>query len=354
MALQIGYGLITGQRPAGSAMSWEEVYDDVLHLVRVAEAAGFDSAWTSEHHFTDDGYMSPLLTAMAAMAVQTSSIALGTNVLLAPLHHPLAVAEQAALVDVLSRGRLLLGLAIGYRDEEFDAYGVAKAERVPRLVEHVELCRKAWTGEPFSHHGPTVDVDDLVVRPTPTRPPPLWLGGWVDESVRRAGRLGDGYLSPIGDLDDTRRRVAILDHEADAAGRDVVGIGTATFVAVHESGAVPTAVSAGLAHMMATYEEWYGSSSDSGGGRDVGTMIGQMRATELPAGVAAGTPQQVIDALGPLASAFPDREHHLVVRLHYPGMGRAEAEDHIGLFADEVTPELRRLGASDRQPVGAP
>lgn len=343
MALFIDYGLVSAQR-AGTR-TWQDEYDDVLALAAAAEAAGFDGFWVTEHHFTDDGYLSALFPVLAAVSQVTKRMTLGTNVALAPLYHPLRFAEDAAAVDLLSHGRLLIGMAIGYRDEEFAALGVAKHERVARLRECVELCRLAWTGERFSYRGPTVAVDDLVVRPVPPGPPPLWLGGWVDQAIRRAGQIADGYISPLGDLDDTRARVDVLDTAAAAAGRAVrLPIGTATWVVVTD-GTVPEWASLGVGHLYENYDAWYSSSSDEGGGSAVGQMIHAMRSgvtSGLPPGVAAGSAAQVLEALTPLATAFSgDRDHRLCVRLAYPGMTRPQVLDHIARFAEEVLPGLR-------------
>lgn len=298
MALFVDYGLVSAQR-AGSR-SWQEEYDDVLALATTVEAAGFDGFWVTEHHFTGDGYMSALFPVLAALSQVTSRLTLGTNVALAPLYHPLRFAEDAAAVDLLSHGRLLLGLAIGYRDEEFAALGVPKGERVARLRECVEICRLAWTGERFSYDGPTVQVDDLVVRPVPPGPPPLWLGGWVDDAVRRAGRLGDGYISPVGDLDDTRRRVRLLDE----SGRTGLPIATATWVIVTD-GAAPAGAVAGVGHLYENYEAWYSSSSDEGGGSEVGTMIKALPRRAFRCSPARQPPQSSNDSSPDTRPAVP-------------------------------------------------
>ena len=346
MALLIDYGLVTAQRSPDDPTSWTQVYDDVLAVAGAVEAAGFDGLWVSEHHFTDDGYMSGLFPVLGALAASTTSLALGTNVALAPLYNPLRLAEDAAVVDLLSHGRLLLGLAIGYRDEEFDALGVPKRERVARLVECVEICRKAWTGERFDHAGVTTTVEGLVVRPAPATPPPLWLGGWVDATIERAARLGDGYISPVGDLADTEYRVEVLDRASELAGRSApLPIATATWCAMSAS----ASVSRGVAHLYDRYANWYSSSTDVGGGQAVGEMISQilgMPTEHLPPTIVSGSPEQVLEALLPLATRFSgSRDHRLCVRLQYPGMARSEVLEQIEAFATEVAPELRRAAA---------
>src|SRR5438270_642805 len=297
MTLHVGYGLVAAQRIPGSSQSWAEVYDDALAVAEAVDEAGFDTLWVTEHHFTDDGYLSALFPMLGAMAARTSRAVLGTNVALAPILNPLRLAEDAAAVATIAGGRFLLGLGIGYRDEEFSALGVPKAERVPRLVEAIEVCRAAWTGEPFAYDGPTVHVDGLTVRPAPPGPPQIWTGGWVEAAVRRASRLADGYISPVGGLSDTRRRVAMLGPGT--------GIATTTFLCVTPDGSLPDAMAPALAHVFDRYAQWYGSSSDQEGGRSVAEMIRTGAGGGDPtAGIVLGTPDTVAAALEPLASAF--------------------------------------------------
>lgn len=340
MSLHIGYGLIAAQRIPGSSQSWSEVYDDALAVTEAVDEAGFDSLWVTEHHFTDDGYLSALFPMLGAMAARTSRVVLGTNVALAPLYQPLRLAEDAAAVATLAGGRFLLGLGIGYRDEEFSALGVPKRERVPRLVECVEVCRAAWTGEPFTYQGPTVDVDGLVVRPAPPGPPEIWTGGWVDAAVTRATQVADGYISPVGGLTDTRRRVAMLG--------PTTGIATTTFVCVTPDGSLPASMGPSLAHVFDRYAQWYGSSSDDEGGRSVAERIRTGQGADEPtAGIVLGTAEQVAEQLEPLAAAFAgERVHHLVVRMHQPGVPRAELVAQARLFGAEVIPRLRAAASN--------
>src|SRR2546428_750261 len=183
MTVQVGIGLFTAQVPPNSDRTFAREYREMLDMVRLAETLGCDSAWVSEQHGAGDGYMSSLLPTLAAMAAATERIKLGTGVLLTPFHHPLRLAEDAAVVDLLSGGRLILGLGLGWREEEFRMFGVPLAERVRRTVETVEILRKAWTGERFSHEGKVYSFDRVKVTPAPDRPDggpiPVYLGGVV-------------------------------------------------------------------------------------------------------------------------------------------------------------------------------
>src|SRR5213593_3677377 len=153
MAVRIGIGLFTAQIPLGSRRTFAREYRETLDLVRLAESVGFDSAWVSEHHGSSDGYLPSLLPMLAAFAATTDRIALGTGVMLTPFHDPLRLAEDAAVVDQISGGRLILGLGLGWRDEEFRMFGQPVEERVRRTVDTVEVLRRAWTGERFSYEG---------------------------------------------------------------------------------------------------------------------------------------------------------------------------------------------------------
>src|SRR5436190_8776335 len=200
MAVQVGIGLFTGQVPPESGRTFAQEYREVLDLVRLAETLGFDSAWVSEHHGGGDGYLPSLLPMLAAFAAATERMKLGTGVLLTPFHDPLRLAEDCAVVDQLSNGRLILGLGLAWREEEFRMWGQQPRERLLRTVETIEVLRRAWTGERFSFEGKHYRYDRVLITPTPAQEGgvPIWLGGFADAAVRRAGRIGDGYIRSRG------------------------------------------------------------------------------------------------------------------------------------------------------------
>src|SRR5512139_4024094 len=150
--LRFGY-FLDFRNPPGSGLSFAELYWEMFRQIEFAEQAGFDSIWLSEHHCTDDGYLAPIMPALAAVAARTRRIAIVTFVLLAPFYHPLRLAEDAAFIDVISGGRLRLGLGLGYRAEEFKLLGVPRTQRLGRTLEAIEIIRRAWTGESFSFEG---------------------------------------------------------------------------------------------------------------------------------------------------------------------------------------------------------
>src|SRR5271166_790176 len=150
--VKFGYQL-DFRNPPNAGRSFADLYRDAFKQIDLAEDLGFDSIWLTEHHFTDDGYLPSMLPMAAAIAARTERVTIGTYVLLAPFIHPLKLAEDAAVVDVISDGRLRLGLGQGYRAEEFDGFGVPRNQRLGRTVETIEILKQAWSGQRFSFKG---------------------------------------------------------------------------------------------------------------------------------------------------------------------------------------------------------
>jgi alkanesulfonate monooxygenase SsuD/methylene tetrahydromethanopterin reductase-like flavin-dependent oxidoreductase (luciferase family) len=166
-------------------------YQALLEMCEWADQRGALFVGLSEHHGSDDDYLPSPLVMAAAIAARTKNVRIGINALIAPFYDPLRLAEDAAVVDLLSGGRLDLTLAGGYVGDEFDMFGVALSERPARVREAVAALRAAWTGEPFEFRGRTVRI-----RPRPAQPggPRIMLGGSSEPAARRAARIADGFL----------------------------------------------------------------------------------------------------------------------------------------------------------------
>ncbi|MEX2547813.1 MAG: LLM class flavin-dependent oxidoreductase [Chloroflexota bacterium] len=198
--MKIGLGIYTGEWFAQERISRTQVYRNDLAQAQLAEEVGLDSVWYSEHHFLENGYNPSVLAMCAATAAVTSRITIGPSVVLGPLWNPVRLAEDAAMVDVLSGGRLMVGVGLGYRDPEYAGFNVARSRRVRMTEELMQILRLAWAPEPLTFHGKEWQFTEVPVHPKPLQEggPPILYGGYITKAVERASRLADGFIMDGG------------------------------------------------------------------------------------------------------------------------------------------------------------
>ncbi|MCP3822715.1 LLM class flavin-dependent oxidoreductase [Streptomyces sp. A3M-1-3] len=310
---------------------WSEIYEDSLSLASEAEAAGFESVWLSEHHLTEDGYLPSLFPALAAIAARTERIRLGTAMLLAPLQHPLRLAEDAAVTDLLTSGRLELGIAPGYREKEFDALDVPRAERGSRTDETVEILREAWAGRPFSFTGRHFRFNDVTVTPEPLqRPhPPLWIGGGSRAAAVRAGRYGCHFLPDLGtpaEIVDLYRST-LREHGHDPADFEVTAVVSPGIYVCEDAEQGWEEVKEHYLYLLNTYMEWFGNP----------TMAS---ADELPREMfLVGPPDAIADGLRQRLKSLGQVDR-VIFFGRAPGLPIDEARRSLDLFAEHVIPQF--------------
>jgi probable F420-dependent oxidoreductase len=195
-----------------------------------AEAAGFDSLWVGDHI----AFHVPIPDSLAMLSFAagvTERVTLGTAVYLLPLRHPTLIAKTTATVDLLSGGRLVLGVGVGGEfPPEFGAVGVPVAERGSRADEAIGVVRRLWSEDGVAHDGKHFSFGAVTMAPKPARMPPIWVGGRAPAAMRRAGRLGDGYISHMTDADRYRENLAAIAAAARDAGRRDVAFTPACFL----------------------------------------------------------------------------------------------------------------------------
>lgn len=176
--------------------------DAMVRQAATADELGFDTVFLGHHYLAHSAFLQPLSLA-AYLAKATESTRLGFGVLLAPLFNPLALAEELATLDVLSRGRVTVGLGAGYRRKECDAFAVEWGDRLRRLRDYVPLLRALWSGESVTAEGSWGRLTGamLALRPAQAGGPPLWIGAFAEPAIRRAARLDAPWLM-APDLDD--------------------------------------------------------------------------------------------------------------------------------------------------------
>jgi alkanesulfonate monooxygenase SsuD/methylene tetrahydromethanopterin reductase-like flavin-dependent oxidoreductase (luciferase family) len=349
LTLSFGIGLITCQRYPNDPRSDAVLYAQALELAAQADHLGLDSVWVSEHHFVDDSYLPSLLTMCAALAARTERIFIGTGLLLAPLHDALRLAEDAAVVDLISEGRLILGLGLGWRAEEFEGLGVSLKDRVPRLVDTMTTLRQAWSGEAVTG-GTQTTYPGLAVRPQPHQAggPPLWIGALSEPAIRRAGTLADGFLATEVDPEQFATQVGWAREERSrrsAASRPfTIGLHLPTFVWDE-----PDAFE--IVRDQLHYVDWKYEDMDGARGRTgeppappALTMAEEdrLRRTSL-----VGTPDEVAERIHRFHQVAGS-DFHFIARLYLPGLDYEVQQRTLELFASEVVPRVRRLVERER------
>ena len=355
MTIALGFGLITAQRYPGDERSDADLYADALALAEDAESLGFDSVWVSEHHFVDDAYMPSLLPVCAALAARTRRVTVGTALLLAPLYEPIRLAEDAATVDLLSAGRFVLGLGLGWREEEFEAMRVPLSERAARLEDCVATCRQAWAGEAVTG-GSLVRYPKPHVTPAPVRPggPPIWIGGFSPPAVRRAGRIADGFMASEVTPELLAEQVAAVRDARAESGRDrepfAFSVHLPTFVYEGDPAEAWDRV-----RPFHRYVSWKYDDMEAARGRPgpppPAPDLEPGEEDELRRSIVFGTPEEVAARIEALADAAGG-DLHYIARLYWPGMPAAEQRALLRLFATRVAPLLSgrreaQAGAAD-------
>ncbi|MBF6560670.1 MAG: LLM class flavin-dependent oxidoreductase [Candidatus Binataceae bacterium] len=331
--IKIGYLMAFRNPPELSKLGSAEFYAAMFEQIEFLDQAGFDTIWITEHHFVDDGYLAAAMPMLAAMAARTRRIKIGSFVILAPFYHPLRLAEDAALIDVISNGRLRLGIGVGYRLEEFDIFKIPRKERAGRALETIEIMKRAWTGERFSFAGKYFNFNDARVLPRPiSKPyPELLWGGMAPASIRRSARLDLGFACNLG-----AKEIASYHEALRELGKDPSAYSVVNTRMVHVADSEDQAweeIEGAVMYQMELYGKWLSEG-------EIETS-GQYRpdAAALRKSAILGPPKRVIEQLKDLLGRLPVTE--LAISMQHPGLEPAKAMRSLKRFAVEVMPALR-------------
>ena len=313
--------------PPFSKTDHQEQYRAALDQCEWADKLGFVSVTLSEHHGSPDGYLPSPLVFGAAVAERTRNMRLTLAALISPLHDPLRLAEDVAVLDVLSGGRVIPIFSGGYVESEFEAFGKKLSDRARLMDAIVPFMQQAWTGEPFEHEGRTVRC---TPRPVQSPRPPILLGGASAPAARRAARLADGFMPTVPAVHDYYREECVK------LGKPDPGPMTPTLGSFLHVTRDPDADWERLApyamHEMNAYGQWAAESGSTTGYRPISDPD-ELRATGM---YPVMTPEQVIEKareLGP----------EVGILLH-PLMGGTDPElawESLRLVEAEVLPALR-------------
>ncbi len=340
------FGLLFAfQTPPGSGIRWNEPYLDMLECLPRAEDLGYGSSFQVSHHAQRDGLCPGPLIAVAGAASVTKEMRVGTGVLLVCLYAPLKLAEDVAVLDNLSQGRFVFGVAPGYVSEEFAAHGVPREERTQRFEEALDLMVRAWTEERFSFDGKYYQVPETQLTPKPMQAPhpPLWYGVSAKGSLRRAAkRRAVQIMSPRHGIPELKQHYQVYEDAAREEGwaipeRPII---RQVFVAKTQSEAEKLAAPA----VNYLFKELYGAASAAGDRvlrNDDGSVItdaGQVSFDRFKDRYIIGDPDFAIQQLKRYEAEIDPSE--MICWMHMPGIRGEIAMRSVELFAKEVMPHF--------------
>jgi alkanesulfonate monooxygenase SsuD/methylene tetrahydromethanopterin reductase-like flavin-dependent oxidoreductase (luciferase family) len=317
-------------------------YQEALKQVELAEELGFDSVWLEEHHGTSRHYHPSPLIYLAGFATRSERILLGTDIAILPLYHPVRLAEDVAQLDIMSKGRVILGAAIGYREEEFAAFQTPLKGRGAQFEEMLVLIKRLWSEDNLDFESERYALNNFTLEPKPFQKPrpPIWLGGWGRLSIQRAASLGDAWIpGPTANLVKLKEAQAryndhLLELEVDPQSRprpltrDVV-------IASSDKDAEELAQS----YLLPAYRDEYSSWSHPLIGTSDSTatdILEELRQDRF----IIGSPSKVIEQIDYFKEQFG--MDHLICRLHFPGMPVNKVLSAVRLIGEEVIPVFNK------------
>ena len=330
----------------------QEVYVSGLEQMLAAEALGYTSVWIAEHHFNDYGLCPSPPVLASFVAARTTTLRLGMGVSLLPLHHPVDLAEQLAVLDVVSGGRLDVGIGRGGTLQDYQTFQSDRGDSRARVEEGIALMRESWGGAPFDFQGSFHSAERLHVRPRPTqRPhPPLFIAANSEDSVLSAARLGlptlSSFFVPVGEL---QKRHLVYREAGLAAGRPLSEIEELErrswgMRVVHVAPDHDEALRAIEAPFMGYQRRMSILRSDATGGSVPGSFdrsllrLREFREYLADGWALVGTPDEVRDDLQKFREATGYERVLLVMAL--PGLDTGRALRSMRLFAEEVAPAM--------------
>jgi alkanesulfonate monooxygenase SsuD/methylene tetrahydromethanopterin reductase-like flavin-dependent oxidoreductase (luciferase family) len=336
----VQFGLMMrAQFPAGDDM--QARFSELCEQARLANRLGFASITKGMHYSAApwrDLQQFPFLSRIMAEA---PSLRLNFGLVLLSLHKPLDVAEQIATVDVMSGGKVILGVALGYRDVEYLAFGTTQKERVRRFEENLVAIKRLWTEDTVDMVGShfTLDGASVGTRPVQKPHPPIWIGANADPAIRRAARLGDcWYVNPHNRIDTIVRQTEVYRRALDEFGKPFPAEFPArreVFVATSRAEAIRLCAPY-LSAKYQAYDAWGQGQAMPEDDRDLGAEFDDLIRDRF----LLGSPDEVAEQM--LALHRATGINHLIMSVQWPGMPQRMVLDELHLLAEEVFPRVRR------------
>jgi len=324
--------------------------DDQFAMVRAARDRGWDSLFTGQHYL-NEGNNKQLQTVpfLARLAAEAGEMTIGLGVLLINLHNPVYTAETVATLDIIARGNFIFGVGLGYRNVEFDAFGVPKGERVKRFEEYLTLVQRLWTEDRVSYEGPGCRLENvhMNIRPVQKPRPPIWMAANNDAAVKRAARMADAWLiNPHATIDTIRRQMDIYRAELKSAGRAAppeLPVIKEVYCAKDRA----TALEMAGPYLLAKYRDYakWGQDKVMPDDTDFSHSLEEL----IEGRFILGSPEDCQTGLKPYWEEFG--VNHIIIRTHWAAMPLSASLASMRLISDELLPALQAI--SPGAPAGA-
>lgn len=310
--------------------------EELVSQTELARDVGFSGVTVGEHHVTDSDQYLLNEAVVAHVAEHIGSMDLWTTLCLLPYHNPTRIAEFGATIDILTGGQFRLGVGLGYREKEYDAFGVSKSDGPGRLIEGIEIIKRLWTQESVTYHGKHFSLEEVSIRPQPLQDPrpPIWVGASNEASVRRAGRIADGFIGAHVPFALAKQQTSDFYDERENEGIDGgdVGFIRETFVAETTEQA-ERSVREPLMGKYESYSDW--GQDDAIAEDDFGSPWEKLRHERF----LVGSPDDVIESIERYQEEM-DLDY-LVIRTQFPGSDFEDVHESIRLFGEEVIPAFQ-------------
>lgn len=325
------FGVYVNPQTAASE-SARELRDGMIRIARTADEAGFDQVIAGQHYLSDFTQLQ-LLPFLARLTGEVESTDIASGVALLPFYHPVEIAETIATIDALHDDRTIFGIGAGYRDVEFEAFGIPKEERVPRLVEGLELIQELFIKENVTYEGEFYSVSNATLPIRPDDSLPVWLAANSNRAVERAARISDAWLvnphSTIAEIRTQKRECYDPIREERDEDTEVPVIREAFVAPTHEQ-AVETAREY-LREKYQRYVSW-GQDEAMEDAEDLHRPFDELAEDRF----LLGTPEEVCAEIDRYEEELD--ANYVIVRSHWPGMPYDRTCESIEAMGDEVIP----------------
>jgi alkanesulfonate monooxygenase SsuD/methylene tetrahydromethanopterin reductase-like flavin-dependent oxidoreductase (luciferase family) len=321
------------RNPPDSGTSDRALYAEILEQVRWLDSLGADLVWFTEHHFVEDGYLPSWIPVAGAMAAVTERVRFGTDICLMPFNHPIRLAEDLAVLDNLSGGRVEVGLGMGYAPHEFRGFGVPVARRVSLMDEGIEVLQHCFRGETFSYSGKRYQFEDVKITPGYVQAggPPLWVAGMSEAGALRAARFDCNYLPQGVKKKSYDPWVEALTNSGRNPRDYRVGI-IRSILVTDDRNTDWQLVQAAERYRMALYQRFFAES---------GQDFGDRAATWVPQSWIVGEVDQCVSELATFIEEFGITD--IVTMAVPPGLRAAQMGTSLERLFKEVVPKLKQV-----------